>query len=120
MLIPSCAVPKGILQLEKLIKKAIDHLPHLHDALPVSFLKIKEELEGFNEDYIEYFRYWTICKKIAPSFTVEDANTLVNLLHDLGIMLNFSADIFIEETKVLNLQMDFGGNLQELSMLRLF
>jgi len=98
----SCADNIGISKLKNYIKKAIAKLKHIDDKLPITYFEIKKKLEDINKDYIEYKDYEKICKKIDPEFQSESKKTLVRLLHDLGVMLNFSDDRMLKDTQVLN------------------
>lgn len=100
----SCHQNKGIEKLKKLITKSITHLKHIDFLLPQTYFNIKQELEKNNKDYIPYHEYEKICKDIDNGFESESMSTLVGLLHDLGIMLNFRTDNFVSlrNTQVLN------------------
>ncbi len=98
----SCEKKIGIDELNELIGKAIGKLEHIDDQLPEAYFDIKEELEKINKDYIEYGEYEDICRKIDPNFKVESKVTLVGLLHDLGVMLNFKENRMLRDTQVLN------------------
>ncbi len=98
----SCRNNVGINKLQKEIEKAIAQLPHIDDILPQSYFAIKQELESCNDDYISYTDYQLLCKKTAPNFGEKSMQTLMGLLHDLGVMLNFSKDRRLTGTQVLN------------------
>ena len=98
----SCKENTGIGHLKKAIKKAVFELRHIDELLPESYFKIKEILEERNDDHIPYTEYENICREVSPDFTEESMETLVGLLHDLGIMLNYNTDRRLRETQVLN------------------
>ncbi len=98
----SCEESIGIAELKKCIEKAIGRLDHIDDKLPITYFKIKTNLEKINKDYIEYSDYENICRNIDPFFETESKATLVGLLHDLGVMLNFREDRMLQDTQVLN------------------
>lgn len=115
----SCANNVGIGELKRMIRRAISQLKHIDDLLPQSYFDIKARLEEHNEDYIQYDDYERICKEVDPDFKVNSMSTLVNLLHDLGVMLNFSEDRRLRETQVLNPEWVTKGVYQIISSQRL-
>ncbi|HRI28790.1 MAG TPA: COR domain-containing protein, partial [Chitinophagales bacterium] len=98
----SCKLPKNIDKLKEAIAVAVAHLKHINDLLPKSYFEIKEKLEEINENYIGYNQYEEICRSVSPDFGEQSMQTLVKLLHDLGVMLNFSDDRLLKDTQVLN------------------
>jgi len=101
----SCAKRIGIKELKQAIKEVINTLPHIDDTLPKSYFDIKEQLENDNRDHISYHTYKTLCKKVDGNFQTLSMKILIELLHDLGIMLNFrdkEEGEEISETQVLN------------------
>ncbi|MEZ4888973.1 MAG: COR domain-containing protein [Chitinophagales bacterium] len=115
----SCANNVGIGELKRTIRRAITQLKHIDDLLPQSYFDIKARLEEHNEDYIQYNDYERICKEVDPDFNPNSMQTLVNLLHDLGVMLNFSEDRRLRETQVLNPEWVTKGVYQIISSQRL-
>ncbi|BBM84484.1 leucine-rich repeat domain-containing protein [Candidatus Uabimicrobium amorphum] len=99
----SCEKKIGISELKNSIQTAIGRLEYLNDKIPPSYFKIKEYLESINHDYISYYKYIQICMDIDGSLNETSVKTLMQLLHDLGIMLNFQQkDRRLENTQVLN------------------
>ncbi|PSJ78849.1 hypothetical protein C7N43_01540 [Sphingobacteriales bacterium UPWRP_1] len=98
----SCKDNLNIDKLENAITVAISELTHIDDLLPKSYFEIKQQLETSNKDFISYHDYQKICLQIVPDFTEASMQTLVNLLHDLGVMLNFNDDRKLKDTHVLN------------------
>ena len=78
---------KGITELSNTIKKEILKLYHTGDILPLSWQKIRTELENINENYITYERYLSICESFELDF--ELASYVSRYLHDLGVFLHF-------------------------------
>ncbi|MFK7907840.1 MAG: COR domain-containing protein [Chitinophagales bacterium] len=115
----SCANNVGIGELKRMIRRAISQLKHIDDLLPQSYFDIKNRLEEHNEDYIQYDDYERICKEVDPEFKGNSMQTLVNLLHDLGVMLNFSEDRRLRDTQVLNPEWVTKGVYQIISSQRL-
>ena len=97
----SCETGAGIPELNEYIQQQISQLDHVNDVLPLSWFNIKEQLEQLDKDYIPYDRYEEICED--EGIKEDDIQrTLIGLLHDLGIVLNFQDDIRLADTHVLN------------------
>lgn len=96
----SCASHIGIEELRQAVEQAIAQLPHIDDVLPESYFTIKNKLELLPNDYLSYEAYLDICRKIDPEFGEVSSQSLMHLLHDLGIMFNFRD----EHTSALHLQ----------------
>jgi small GTP-binding protein len=99
----SCKTGDGIDTLCQVIAAQIDHIPHVRDLVPQSWLTLKTQLEQMraHHDFISYEKYQTLCTTAAIA-TPQDQETLVSVLHDLGIILNYRNDPRLSETHVLN------------------
>ncbi|WP_426492208.1 COR domain-containing protein [Hymenobacter sp. 102] len=98
----SCSKNIGINDLKTTIANAIGKLEFIDDELPQSYFDIKLKLEETNKEYIEFEEYEEICKEVDPNFKKSSKIALVRLLHDLGVMLNFSDNRVLRNTQVLN------------------
>ena len=98
----SCKKNIGIGRLTKAVTEAVSRLEHIDNLLPHSYFEIKSALQQSNADYIPYAKYQQLCRKIDHNFKEKSMQTLMSLLHDLGIMLNFSEDRRLMDTQVLN------------------
>ena len=98
----SCAKGLGIADLKQKIREVIAaDMPHVFDPIPVKWLDVKNKLEQDDRDYISYQEYEQKC--IDSGITRDSSRkTLVKLLHELGIILNFSEDRRLKDTNVLN------------------
>ncbi len=97
----SCEKCEGIEELIEVIKKEINQLEHIDDQLPLTWFNIKQQLEGLDKDYIPYEQYESICE--TEGVTEEkNQHTLIQFLHDLGVVLNFKDDDRLQDTHVLN------------------
>ena len=98
----SCATGLGISELKQKITAIIaNEMPHVFDPIPVKWLNLKDKLEQDDRDYITYQEYEQKC--IDTGITRESSrHTLVRLLHELGIVLNFADDKRLKDTNVLN------------------
>ena len=99
----SCKTGVGIEQLVQEIASQIDAIPHIKDLLPNSWFQIKTQLEAMQEsyDFISYEKYQEMCQK-AEIQEASAQKSLVQFLHDLGIVLNYQDDPRLNETNVLN------------------
>jgi internalin A len=98
----SCSTGRGIAELKQQIIDVIaTEMPHVFDPIPVKWLDLKTKLEQDDRDYITYQEYAQKC--IDSDITRESSQkTLVRLLHELGIILNFADDRRLKDTNVLN------------------
>ncbi|KAB0242524.1 GTP-binding protein [Microcystis aeruginosa EAWAG127a] len=99
----SCKTGAGIEQLVQEIASQIDAIPHIKDLLPNSWFEIKTQLEAMQKtyDFISYEKYQEMCHT-AEIKEASDQKSLVQFLHDLGIVLNYQDDPRLNETNVLN------------------
>ncbi|MCZ8244413.1 MAG: leucine-rich repeat protein [Microcystis sp. LE19-131.1A] len=99
----SCKTGAGIEQLVQEIASQIDAIPHIKDLLPNSWFQIKTQLETMQKsyDFISYEKYQEMCQT-AEIKEASDQKSLVQFLHDLGIVLNYQDDPRLNETNVLN------------------
>ncbi|WP_162501938.1 COR domain-containing protein [Sphaerospermopsis reniformis] len=88
-------------ELTLVIERELAQLEGIHDLLPESWFQVKTILEGMDKDYIAYYQYENICNQ--EQITTESKqSTLIELLHQLGIVLNFRNDPIVRNTSVLN------------------
>ena len=99
----SCKTGDGIDKLWQAIAAQIDEIPHIRDLFDQAWFDIKTQLEQMRTsyDFISYERYQTLCTA-AEITTPQDQEILVEVLHDLGIVLNYRNDPRLSETHVLN------------------
>jgi internalin A len=98
----SCVSGEGIDNLQRAIVQQIETLKHIHDEIPTMWHEIKAVLENKQEDYISYAEYKQLCKDNGVN-DEKDQRTLLNFLHDLGVVLHFP-DPRLESTNILNPQ----------------
>ncbi|MBE9234278.1 GTP-binding protein, partial [Cuspidothrix issatschenkoi LEGE 03284] len=97
----SCKTGEGIEKLLSIIKRELTKLEGINDPLPQSWFQVKTHLENIKKDYILYHEYENICQvqKINEKFK---QSTLIELLHQLGIVLHFRDDFGLNNVPVLN------------------
>ncbi|UKO97556.1 COR domain-containing protein [Nostoc sp. UHCC 0870] len=100
----SCATGSGVAELRSIITRELANIQHIHDPLPKSWFQVKTRLEAMkdeNIDYISYKKYEDLCNEEQVTGD-RNQSTLIELLHRLGIVLNFRDDDRLEDTNVLN------------------
>ncbi|MEA5551372.1 COR domain-containing protein [Anabaena cylindrica UHCC 0172] len=97
----SCKTGNGVDKLLAVIKREINKLEGIHDPLPLSWFEVKTCLEEMNKNYIDYSEYETICRREKITEELKQS-TLIELLHQLGIILNFRDDPRVQDTSVLH------------------
>ncbi|MFM6488542.1 MAG: COR domain-containing protein [Dolichospermum sp.] len=97
----SCKTGKGREILLKIIKQELAKLKGINDPLPKSWFQVKTHLEKMEKDYILYHEYEAICQNEKINETLKQS-TLMELLHQLGIVLNFRDDFGLNNIPVLN------------------
>lgn len=97
----SCLTGQGVEKLKETIITQVSKLDYIHDEIPSSWFTVKTKLEGMKEEYISYDHFKIVCQ--TEDITEErDQQILLDLLHDLGVVLNFSDDFRLKETNILN------------------
>ena len=96
----SCQDNIGIDELRTAILQQIAKLKEVYDLLPLSWFEVKQQLESMTEDFITYNRYIGICheNKIPEE---QNQDQLIDLLHRLGLVLNFREHPILKDTNVL-------------------
>jgi internalin A len=92
----SCAMGEGISDLKAAIAREVEQMKHVHDLWPREWLAVKQRLKGMQADYIPVERYLEVCGEEGLN-DVDLRNSLLGLLHDLGVVIRFPGD-----TQVLN------------------
>ncbi|WP_413173506.1 COR domain-containing protein [Anabaena azotica] len=96
----SCLNNIGIDELRTAIFQQIANLKEVYDLLPLSWFEVKQQLESMPQDFISYSNYIGICyKNNIPEEQNQDQ--LIDLLHRLGLVLNFREHPFLKDTNVL-------------------
>ena len=96
----SCQDNIGIDELRTAIFKQVADLKEVYDLLPLTWFEVKQQLEDMTEDFISYNRYIGICheNKIPEE---QNQDQLIDLLHRLGLVLNFRDHPILKSTNVL-------------------
>ncbi|TFI53037.1 GTP-binding protein [Mastigocladus laminosus UU774] len=96
----SCQDNIGIDELHTAILQQIAKLKEVYDLLPLTWFEVKQKLESMTEDFISYNKYIGICHE---NKILEEQNQeqLIDLLHRLGLVLNFREHPILKDTNVL-------------------
>ena len=97
----SCQTGEGIPELRTAITQEIGNLREVYDLLPESWFNLKQQLESLDQDFISLSQYATQCA-LQGITTEADQNQLSDLLHNLGIILNFRHHPILQTTNILN------------------
>ena len=109
----SCSGGTGIAELRAAIEEQVQRLEHVHDRVPASYFRVKEELEeqAREKDFLDIDEYQGICRTHGVK-EQSHQRTLIRFLHDLGNVLNFDDPdnpYQLRDTKVLNPEWVTGG-----------
>jgi internalin A len=96
----SCATGDGIDRLQAAVVEQVLTLPHVFDELLATWFDVKAQLEEMDVDHIPFARYVKMCQEAGVT-RESSQRTLLDFLHDLGIVLYFP-DPRLETTNVLN------------------
>ncbi|MBE9155944.1 leucine-rich repeat domain-containing protein [Nodosilinea sp. LEGE 06152] len=97
----SCQTGDGIDDLRAKITEEVGKLRDVYNLLPLSWFEVKEKLEALDKDFISYSEYIGICYQ--NNIPEEQNQTqLIDLLHNLGLVLNFRDHPILHSTNVLN------------------
>jgi internalin A len=97
----SCQTGHGIEELKALITREVALLDDVYNLLPLTWFQVKEQLEAMDQDFITYSEYSCLCheQKVTQEQSKEQ---LIDLLHNLGLVLNFRDHPILKDTNVLN------------------
>ncbi|HDN27288.1 MAG TPA: GTP-binding protein, partial [Thioploca sp.] len=100
----SCATQQGMSELQRLIQNTLPDIELLNTVFPAKWFKVKTAIteQAEKTNFTSYEHYVDICQ--ANGITKEsEQNTLINFLHDLGLVNHFQ-DRWLRETNVINPQ----------------
>jgi GTPase SAR1 family protein len=91
---------RGLEEVVRLIRHHLEGLPHIGEALPATWKRVREALERDSRNYISEDEYLRICEE--HGFTRQDDTRLLSgYLHDLGICLHFQDDPVLKSKIIL-------------------
>jgi internalin A len=100
----SCAKEQGIKELNSAIQNTLPDIELFNTAFPEKWFKVKTAIaeQAKQTNFTSYEHYVDICQANGIKKESEQ-NTLINFLHDLGIINHFQ-DPWLRETNVINPQ----------------
>ncbi|MFC2141124.1 COR domain-containing protein, partial [Acidobacteriota bacterium] len=96
----SCATGEGMECFSQKLNHELAKIDVIHTTFTETWFNVKDQLERMNKNYISFDEYKTLCEK-EKVITKISRDTLVDFLHDLGVVLHFK-DFKLQETHVLN------------------
>ena len=96
-----CCTMIGLDDLRKRIIIQVEDSEHRKVPFPAVWFKIKEVLAKTKSDYYSWDRFSELCGKLGEKNSERQA-VLAGYLHALGIALNYSRDVRLADTHVLN------------------
>ncbi|WP_255502457.1 COR domain-containing protein [Okeania sp. KiyG1] len=100
ILATNLATNRGLEEIRTDIQHYISNLPHIGNALPKTWKKVRKALETDGRNYISLAKYLSICEKNGFKKR-EDKLQLSGYLHDLGVFLHFQDDPLLNKTVIL-------------------
>jgi internalin A len=100
----SCATQDGINDLKNQIQNRLADIELLHTLFPETWFRVKTTIveQAAQTNFASYEQFVDLCEKNGIQKESEQ-NTLINFLHDLGIVIHFQ-DRWLRETNVINPQ----------------
>lgn len=96
----SCKSGTGIKYFISILKEELLRLEMRRTPFPKSWFQVLDILNFMKEDFISYEQYYALCKAHGVR-NKKAQNTLLQFLHDLGIVLHFKR-LKLHDTQVLN------------------
>jgi len=95
----SCGTGEGIKEVQDILKNTLSKVELSSTAWPAEWFRVKEQLEGMGDHFISQEEYFKLCGKEGVTDN-STKNTLVQFLHDLGIIVHFE-DLPLKDMYVL-------------------
>jgi internalin A len=97
-------VHRGLEDIHQAIQTHITNLPHIHQPIPKTWVRIRSALENYSQhrNYISVHEYYTLCEKASGLKDKQEMRIISKYLHDLGICLHFQEDPVLKSHVILN------------------
>jgi internalin A len=95
----SCKTKQGFKEFSQALQDSLTQVEIHQTTWGQEWFNVKNQLEEMSEPFINYERYQEICAQ-QNILETEAQTTLVNFLHDLGVVLHFE-EFTLEDTHVL-------------------
>jgi internalin A len=93
----------GITALRALLEQTVNGMDHVWAGVPKKWHRVKEELTRMAESFLEYKDYQALCARLGVA-EERQQDSLAEVLHRLGIALNFRDHHRLRHTSVLKPQ----------------
>ena len=93
--------PEGRPTLLDVIQREIDALPGRRDAFPAAWFAIKDRLSSMPDNFLTFDHFRGLCAE-AGVRAIDEQNQLAEILHRLGVALNYRDDTRLHDLNVLN------------------
>jgi internalin A len=95
-----CQTGLGIKELKEAIEREVVHLEHVHSKFPAKWFRLKDRISEMSKSFLTSEQFRQLCSE----YRIEDSeqDTLADILHTLGIALNYRNDQFLKNTRILN------------------
>jgi internalin A len=91
---------RGLDALVSAIRRELEALPHIGVALPATWRRVRERLEGDDRNHITLGQYVTLCEENGFKRR-EDSLQVSGYLHDLGVCVHFQDDPVLKHIVIL-------------------
>lgn len=91
------ATNRGLDTLIEKIKQHVANLPHVGNKLPQSWVTVRQTLEADSRNYIHFNEFRNMC----ISAGLNEYDSLIEYLHDLGVCLYFGHDPVLSDLIIL-------------------
>lgn len=98
----ACSTGEGVDEFLDAFRSSLDRVQITKTTWPTAWFRVKTQLCSMNEPFISYEHYLALCEEEGV-LAGEGAGTLVQFLHDLGVVVHF-ADFQLQDTHVLDPQ----------------
>lgn len=89
----SCRTGRGRVDLINLLYETAEHLPEINRPWLANWLVVRNRLSNLNTPYIGLFSYLSICQE--EGIDAENATQLLKLLNEIGEVIHYSDDVFL-------------------------
>lgn len=95
------ATNRGLDFLRSKIHEELCNLPHIGQGLPKKWANIRQSLEKKDDEYISLSHYYELCES-EKIYNEKQALLISDFLHDLGAILHFQNDFYLENILILS------------------
>src|SRR5436190_14221951 len=94
---------RGIEELRKLLEQTVNEMEHVWLGVPKKWHEVKREWTEMPQNFLEYSEYQDCCEAMGVT-EEQEQNSLAEMLHRLGIALNFREHKRLHDASVMKPQ----------------